>query len=232
MSGKKAFILGYTGEVGKELVKAVFQDKNFQQITLIGRRMINYENDLKSLEQKAIDFDQIENYSDVFRGFDVGFCCLGTTRAQAGAEGFYKVDHDYVVKSAKLAKDGGCEEFHLVSSGGANKDSFFLYPKTKGQTEDDVTKIGFKYLYIYRPSVLLCDREESRLAEKTFKTLIKPVTWAFPTFISIPTSTVALGIVIKATQPKPNALDISGEKNHVEIIDNKELHILGSKQMN
>ena len=46
-------------------------------------------------------------------------------------EAFYKVDHDYVINSAKAARESGCEHFHLVSSQGANKDSSFLYPKTK-----------------------------------------------------------------------------------------------------
>ena len=46
-------------------------------------------------------------------------------------DGFYKVDHNYVVNTAKLAKDGGCKQFHLVSSTGANRNSSFLYPRTK-----------------------------------------------------------------------------------------------------
>ena len=46
-------------------------------------------------------------------------------------DGFYRVDHDYVVNSARLAKDGGCSQFHVISSRGANKDSSMLYMKTK-----------------------------------------------------------------------------------------------------
>lgn len=46
-------------------------------------------------------------------------------------EGFVRVDHDYVLKSAELAKAGGCSHFHLESSKGADKTSSFLYLKTK-----------------------------------------------------------------------------------------------------
>ena len=46
-------------------------------------------------------------------------------------EAFYKVDHDYVVDAAKIAADGGCEHFHLVSSKGASAGSSNLYLKTK-----------------------------------------------------------------------------------------------------
>jgi len=45
--------------------------------------------------------------------------------------GFYRVDHDYVVNSAQLAKNGGCSQFHIISSVGANKDSSFLYVRAK-----------------------------------------------------------------------------------------------------
>ena len=47
-------------------------------------------------------------------------------------EGFKKVDFDYVVNSAKVAQQNGCKQFHMVSSSGANKNSYFLYPKIKG----------------------------------------------------------------------------------------------------
>ena len=46
-------------------------------------------------------------------------------------EGFIRVDHDYVLKSAELAKAGGCSQFHLESSKGADKNSGFLYLKVK-----------------------------------------------------------------------------------------------------
>ena len=42
-----------------------------------------------------------------------------------------KVDYDYVLGTAQKAKAGGCKHFSLVSSQGANKNSTFLYPKTK-----------------------------------------------------------------------------------------------------
>lgn len=43
---KSAFVLGYTGEVGKELVKELLRSKVFSRVTLIGRRQVNYEDEL------------------------------------------------------------------------------------------------------------------------------------------------------------------------------------------
>ena len=43
---KTAFVLGYTGETGKELVKELLKSKIFSRVTLIGRRIVNYEDEL------------------------------------------------------------------------------------------------------------------------------------------------------------------------------------------
>ena len=43
---KTAFVLGYTGEVGKELVKALLGSRIFSKVVLIGRRMVTYEDEL------------------------------------------------------------------------------------------------------------------------------------------------------------------------------------------
>ena len=46
-------------------------------------------------------------------------------------KGFVRVDHDYVLESAELAKAGGCKHFSLVSSQGANKNASMLYTRIK-----------------------------------------------------------------------------------------------------
>lgn len=35
--------------------------------------------------QKVVDFEKLEEYAEAFQGHDVGYCCLGTTKAKAGA---------------------------------------------------------------------------------------------------------------------------------------------------
>ncbi|CAG0881436.1 unnamed protein product [Darwinula stevensoni] len=163
----RAFVIGGTGEVGRELVKLLIQHSEKVQTVLIGRRMVEYDDpDLKLLEQCVVDFEKLDEYENDFKSFNLGFCCLGTTRGKAGADGFFKVDHDYVLNSAKLAKAGGCEHFLLVSSWGANSKSTFLYPRTKGLVEEHLKELKFKCLSIFRPGMLMCDRKESRPFEK------------------------------------------------------------------
>ncbi|RCN42049.1 NAD dependent epimerase/dehydratase family protein [Ancylostoma caninum] len=190
---KSAFVLGATGAVGSQLVEALVKSKQFKRIVIVGRRKIPLENE--SIEQVIVDFDAIENHADAFKDTDIGFCALGTTRAKAGKEGFYKVDHDYVVNSAKVAKDQGVKEFILVSAAGSNEKSWFLYPKTKGETERDVAALGFEKFLIMRPGLLEGPREESRLGESIAKVLVKPLKM-LSNSLAISTEDVAKAMVV------------------------------------
>lgn len=46
-------------------------------------------------------------------------------------QGFVKVDHDYVLKTAEIAKASGCKHFLHTSSQGSDKNSSLLYTRTK-----------------------------------------------------------------------------------------------------
>lgn len=35
--------------------------------------------------QEVVDFEKLDDYAAAFQGHDVGYCCLGTTRAKSGA---------------------------------------------------------------------------------------------------------------------------------------------------
>ena len=66
-------------------------------------------------------------------------CSPGTTRGKSGKEGFLKVDRDYILSFAGKSKAAGVKQFHLQSSQGANKDSYFLYTQVKGQVDEQVS---------------------------------------------------------------------------------------------
>jgi len=43
---KMAFVLGGTGEVGKEVVKALLRERLFSKVVLFGRRLVTYDDEL------------------------------------------------------------------------------------------------------------------------------------------------------------------------------------------
>jgi uncharacterized protein YbjT (DUF2867 family) len=96
-------------------------------------------------------------------------CALGTTWKKAGRDeaAFRAVDHDLVLATAEAAKRAGIPNMVLLSAAGADKRSKALYMRTKGETEEAVSRIGFKRLDILHPGLLRGQREgDLRLAER------------------------------------------------------------------
>ncbi|KNG50831.1 d-3-phosphoglycerate dehydrogenase [Stemphylium lycopersici] len=102
------------------------------------------------------------------------FSALGTTRAQVGSvEAQRAIDHDLNLSLAQAAKAAGADVYVLVSTNGADANSYFAYPKMKGELEDEVKKLGFKHTVILRPGLIVGDRQESRPAEAAFRAIAK-----------------------------------------------------------
>ena len=128
-SGKVALLLGGTGATGSKVLEELKANEGISKVLFLTRK--ETEQDNPKVETKTVDFDNLQDSKDVFAEADMAFCCLGTTRAKAGKEGFIKVDHDYVLNSAKLLKEGGkCQDFHLVTSQGKS-----LLPLTTKQLQ-------------------------------------------------------------------------------------------------
>ncbi|XP_068117746.1 oxidoreductase HTATIP2-like [Hyperolius riggenbachi] len=217
---RSCFLLGASGDTGKELLKQILQSRLFSKITLIGRRKLEYEDQAyKNVLQEVVDFEKLDDYASAFQGHDVGFCCLGaTTSGKAGEAGFIRVDHDYVVKSAELAKSGGCKHFNLVSAWGANKGSRFLYFRVKGEVDAEIEGMDFQRFSSFRPALLMVDREESRPGAWFMRKMIASLAYMFPTAYTVPITTLAKAMLNNAVMP-------SDKK--VELLENKAIHSLG-----
>jgi uncharacterized protein YbjT (DUF2867 family) len=102
------------------------------------------------------------------------FSGLGTTRAQVGGfEAQRKIDYDLNLDLARSAKEAGVDTYVLISSNGANTAAYFAYPKMKGELEEAVKGLGFKYTVIVRPGLIVGERSESRPAEAALRSLAK-----------------------------------------------------------
>lgn len=59
-----------------------------------------------------------------------------------------------MTKFAELSKAAEVPYMGLLTSQGANKNSWFLYPQTKGEVEDKVQQLQFARTSIFRPGML------------------------------------------------------------------------------
>ncbi len=177
MSQKIALVAGATGLIGKYLLEELSKSSYYQKVYVLVRKPGN----TTGAEEIISDYESLVASSLPKEITDV-FCCLGTTISKAGSqENFRKVDHEYVLKLAKLAKEKGARSFLVVSALGADPKSFVFYNRVKGEMEKDLEKIGFSFLGIFRPSLLEGEREEIRPGEVVghlFAKVVNPLLWS------------------------------------------------------
>ena len=163
---RQALIFGATGAVGGELLKLCLEGDRYSRITVIARRTTSLEHEkLHWIEAEFDALDGLEPVSGLVNGD--AYCCLGTTIKAAGSEAaFRRVDHDFVLNSARYAKRCGVRQFSMVSALGANPESSTLYNRTKGEVEAAVLAEDFPLLQVFRPSLLKGKRDELRLVEE------------------------------------------------------------------
>ena len=160
--GKTALVAGATGAIGREIVRGLCEDENYDKIIVWARRELNFSHE--KLETQIIDFDEIKDMPP--REIDEIFCALGTTMKQAGSRGqFYKVDVSYPVNIAKWGIASGARRFALISSQGADERSRFFYLRAKGKAEKKIAALGFKSLQIARLPAIKSEREQVRMGE-------------------------------------------------------------------
>jgi uncharacterized protein YbjT (DUF2867 family) len=63
---------------------------------------------------------------------------------------------------------------------GADKNSKIFYNQVKGDVEEAIGKIGFTTFHIFRPSLLMGDRSESRSGEEAGKVFFKYLGFLVP----------------------------------------------------
>jgi uncharacterized protein YbjT (DUF2867 family) len=160
---RHALVAGSTGLIGSQLLRRLLADARFDRVSVLVRRPLAQAH--PKLTAIVTDFDDLESLGSALQADDV-FCCLGTTRAKAGSkQAFEAVDYELVMRLARATKAAGSRQFLVVSALGANVGSMAFYSQVKGRVERDLRTVGFASLHIFRPSLLLGERAESRRLE-------------------------------------------------------------------
>lgn len=156
-------VLGASGLTGGLVLEGLLATQAVTSVVAPVRRPLALEH--PKLSQHVVDFAALEAHAAIFH-VDAVVCCLGTTIRKAGSrDAFRKVDHDYALAAARLARMAGARAFLLMSAVGASATSSVFYSRVKGELEDAVRALRFSHLSVYHPSLLLGDRDEQRTAE-------------------------------------------------------------------
>lgn len=169
---RRAVVAGATGLVGGELARILLGMKNYSRITLLVRTKKNMAH--PRLEQLVIDFETLSGLpEELMKGADV-YCTLGTTRRKAGSkEAFRRVDYHYPMELGRLARKSGAARFLIVTAAGSGTGSPFFYSRVKGEVERDLGALNLNALHIFKPSLILGNRQEHRSGEMAAAALAK-----------------------------------------------------------
>lgn len=217
---KVALVLGATGLIGSEVTDGLLRNGSWDEVRVLVRRPL--EQNHPKLKQMVIDWEQLQQHEDAFNGVSAVFCCLGTTIKKAGSQSnFERVDLDYPLQAAAIAKKQSVKQFLAVSSMGANPKSRNFYSRTKGRVEEGLVAADFQGLHLFRPSLLLGSRQEFRLGERVAAKLMKAMDFLMvgkaAKYRAIQARTVARAMINIA---------LAGTRG-VHIYSNEVIHVLG-----
>ena len=217
---RSALLVGASGLVGGHLLKLLLADDAYVRVIVLTRKPLGSEH--SKLLEYVVNFNQLEQHQDRMKGEDV-FCCLGTTIKTAGSqEAFRRVNFSYVVQTAAISHKNGARQFLVISSLSADVHSRIFYNRVKGEMEEAIAKIPFDVVKIFRPSLLLGERRESRPAEALGIFFVKALSillfrGGMRRYRAIHAQTVATAMLRAAKQ------QVEG----VEILESEEIQSLG-----
>jgi uncharacterized protein YbjT (DUF2867 family) len=180
MKFKQVTLFGATGLIGGYLLEFLLKDSDIHLINLVGRKPFHLQHD--KINNIIIDFQDFSSISNSISGSEVVFVSIGTTMSKVNGDKLkYKsIDFDIVFNIAKACKQENISQFVYVSSLGANPNSSNFYLRLKGEIDEAVAKLNLNSTSVFRPSVLLGKRNESRPGEKILQFVLPLLDFMIP----------------------------------------------------
>lgn len=206
----RLLIMGATGLVGGHVLELAIGDPRVSAMTAPSRRPLPEH---PKLSAPMVDYERLQADA-TFWAVDSVICALGTTIRTAGSQdAFRRVDHDYPMAVARLARerDAGC--FVLNSALGADAGSRVFYSRVKGELERDLAGLGFRSLTFVRPGLIGGERNESRPMERAASALLGALGPVLPRAWRInPAPKIASALIEAAIAAKPGLHVVSSRE--------------------
>ncbi|ELY3542141.1 NAD(P)H-binding protein [Cronobacter turicensis] len=211
----RVLITGASGLVGGHLLRMLVDEPRVSSIIAPTRRPLRVP--MHKVENPC-DPQLSDVLTQLSAPLDIVFCCLGTTRREAGSkEAFILADYTLVVDTSLAGLRLGAKHMLVVSALGANPNSPFFYNRVKGEMETALKAQGWPRLTLARPSLLIGDREKRRAGESFMAPLFRllPGKWK-----AIEAQTVAQAMVNAALSPA---------KEDVAVLDSAQLREIAAQ---
>jgi uncharacterized protein YbjT (DUF2867 family) len=187
----RVIITGVTGMVGEGVLHECLLSPAVEKVLVVNRRPCGFT-DPKLSEIIVGDFFNLSSIENQLVGYNACFFCLGVSSVGMKKEIYERLTYDLTMNFARtLVKYNPDMTFCYIS--GASTDSTekgrLHWARVKGKTENDLQKLGFAQVYLFRPGML-----KPTEGAKNVQPLYKALRWLVPvmnTFFPNSISTLA-----------------------------------------
>lgn len=173
----KAILTGATGMVGEGVLHECLLHPDVEEVLIITRKPsgVNHPKVKELIHSDFYDLSAIENK---LAGYNACFFCLGVSSVGMNESNYTKQTYTLTMQVATvLSKQNPGMTFCYIS--GAATDSSeqgrIMWARVKGKTENDLQKLSFKKVYLFRPGYM-----QPTKGLKNVLKYYKYVSWMYP----------------------------------------------------
>ena len=184
-------IFGASGMVGQSVMRECLLDPQVERVLSVVRKPLPptstdaaEPSTAKVTELVHTDMYDYSSVDTQLRGYDACFFCIGVSSVGMKEEEYRRVTYDLTMASARaVLQQNQNMVFVYVTGMGSdtseNPNSWTMWPRIKGKTENDLMKLGFKGAYMFRPGYI---HPTTKIRSKTvvYQTLIPIVSAFYP----------------------------------------------------
>ena len=164
--------------VGKGVLLECLDHTEISEVLSLGRKPLAMSHPkLKELIHK--DFSEFESVSELLKGYDACYHCMGVSAAGMNAEQYTKMTHGYSMALANVLYQLNPQmTFIYVSGQGTDttEKGRSMWARVKGKTENDIINKGFKQAFAFRPGAIIPLRG-IQPSSKFYRVLINNLIW-------------------------------------------------------
>lgn len=152
----KAILFGATGMVGEGALHVLLHHADVDSVLVVGRRSCEVKHP-KLKELLHTDFFNYAAIEEQLRGFNACYFCLGVSSVGMNEKNYALISYDLTMCAATvLSRLNSDMIFCYVSGTGTDstEQGRVMWARVKGRTENDLMKLPFKAIYLFRPGYI------------------------------------------------------------------------------
>jgi uncharacterized protein YbjT (DUF2867 family) len=155
----RVILTGATGMVGQGVLRECLLDSHVTEVLAVCRSPLQQQSPKppKLRELVVPDLANLSGHESQLANFDACFFCAGVSSARMSEEKYTQVTHDLTLAFAQtLVPLNPAMTFLYVTGAGADSSEKgrTMWARVKGQTENDLLRLGFKAAYMFRPGFI------------------------------------------------------------------------------